>query len=205
MRYYTGSQWSLKSTGVMCSRPPAPGHHSSCRILHPLQPVDECRWQPVQKWVTILETGNDEGLDDCCGCFDIKDIADPADVVKMLKCRAADISDVGLHAKVLVEDSTKIACRGWAADKCVADGETTDVRLWSQRRCSQEQHNRLFIIKFELVVSHPPPDAERTSLDARDGVRSISDVKGQIQPSVVGVELDTIRPCCRAIAAMGAE
>ena len=79
---------------------------------------------PVQKWVTIVETGNDEGLDDCCGCFDTKDIADPSDVVKMVKCRAADISDVGLHAKVLVEDSTKITCRTWAADESVADGET---------------------------------------------------------------------------------
>ena len=44
--------------------------------------------------------------------FDIKDIADPADVVKLIECRAVDISDVDLHAKVLVEDSTKIACRG---------------------------------------------------------------------------------------------
>ena len=112
-------------------------------------------------------------------------------MVKMVECRAADISDVGLHAyKVLIEDSTKIACRGGAADESVADGETTDVGLWSQRRCSQEQHNRLFVIKFELV-SHLPPDAEHTSLDGRDGVRSISDVKGQIELSVVGVELDT--------------
>ena len=37
---------------------------------------------------------------------------DPADVVKMAESRAADISDVGLHAKVLVEDSTKIVRRG---------------------------------------------------------------------------------------------
>ena len=56
--------------------------------------------------------GNDEGLDDCHSCFDINDIVDPADVVKMVKCRAADISDVGLHAKVLVKGSTKIVCRG---------------------------------------------------------------------------------------------
>ena len=38
--------------------------------------------------------------------------------------------------------------------------------------------------------------------DARDGVRSISDVKGQIELSVVSVELDT-KACAVAIAPNG--
>ena len=60
----------------------------------------------------IVQAGDDEGLDNCCGCLDIKDIADPADVGKMVESRGADVSDVGLHAKVLVEYSTKMARRG---------------------------------------------------------------------------------------------
>ena len=42
----------------------------------------------------------------CVQLFDIKDIADPVNVVKMVERRAADISDLGLHAKVPVEERT---------------------------------------------------------------------------------------------------
>ena len=70
------------------------------------------------KRVAIIQAGDDEGLDNCRDCLDIKDSADPADVVKMVESRAADISDVGFHAKLLVEeDITKIERRGRAADE----------------------------------------------------------------------------------------
>ena len=59
-RRRTGSQWSCRKTGVMCSRRPVRVMQPGCGVLHRLQPLKKVLGDAIEYRVAVIQpTGND--------------------------------------------------------------------------------------------------------------------------------------------------